>query len=537
MTTEDAEHGNLSRAQRLKLITDLVLYHFPEHQQNPKRVTQELVRELMGEIPFYSGRHGLEGEEWDIHGTTTIHAGSYALAWHGDRKDPYVVLIQRSETNRDGGAQIGMPGGFVNLDYVGDTRPEGSTPQNTPGEQPELGARRELLEELILPDGSPVIMPDVDRLRLAGTTIDYRRFDSPSTYNTLYAVELTEEEFRAVQAHDANMREPAYLQGVKNASRGEVNGVHVMKLSELMDVMRENRRIIAEHREEVEGGHIDPGALGIFTHPHEMDLIDDFSLIRFNGQELESIQRFLVQAKEELASRIPPPVGDDWERRRFVDRFSLEGVGGAQKDAIAVSIRIPSRAEAHALADRLTHDRLEDAFPDRPDMREYAVNAMHRMVDRRFFPPGQPRGWEEERQVEGKTVRFTAVEHDDFPLPEHAPQVAEAVLDIDGCPWIVAEDMRGLQKDFAGAVILAEHCGDLHHDAMPCIVSGGSGSGPVLHPDRRLETGHTFLPEAKEHPGQVKKAIIRHENDNRPIVGKFTAAEGRRASGRERNFP
>jgi hypothetical protein len=439
-----------------------------------RELASQLAEALLGPIPSYSGRRGLP-EQYSITPTTTLHAASYALCWHGDKKDPDVVLIKRRERNRNGDIQIGMPGCFLNPDYVGDARPPGSTPQNTPGEMQEVAARRELIEETMKPNNalieavksgtlpedeeerqtfiennsSPVIIPDVDRFKYASSTIDYRRFVSPATYNETYALELTAEEFRALQSHQRNMNDPDYRAAANVASGGEINGLQIVKLSALQDIMRENRRIMAEHQAAIDTAEINPGILGAFAHPHEIGMIDEFSIIRFSEQERDYIDRFLFRAKEELSHRIPPPIGDKWDIAQFADRWvkNIEQSTLGRAD-ISASIRIPSRQEAHNMATYIVNQLLPEQLGN-DAIREYIGNAVHRMVDIRFYPPGQLRGWEQERQVNGRTVRLTAIGHDEFPISQQSltPAAAEATRALPDAVLRVNNGIRILRND------------------------------------------------------------------------------------------
>lgn len=516
---------------------------------DPRIVASQVAGEILGPIPSYSGRHGLP-DEYSITPTTTLHAASYTLPWHGDKKDPHIVLVRRRDTNRDGEIQIGMPGGFLNPDYAGDARPEGSTPQNTPGEQPEVAARRELLEELMMPNEqlvkavkegtlpedkaerqefiknnrSPVILPDVDRLKLAGSTIDYRRFVSPATYNETYSLRLTPQEFTAIQDYRQKLEaDPDFLQAAKLASDGEINGIEVMKLSELLVKMQENKDVIEENHEAISKGDINAGSLGAFAHPHEMKMIEEFSAIRFTEQEKDYIDQFLTRAKEELSHRIPPPVGDDWEIGKFIDRYALDGMEKTESGEISVSFRIPSRQEAHVLANQLMAAPLHNSFPDQPEIRDYLQSAVHRMVDARFYPPGQLQGWEASREVNGKTVTFSAVKHEDFHLPDdvrHAQAEAktpDAIIRINDFPFVINSDLRDLETYFAGAVILKEQFDKVQAEANDEMLlhsyiklsdlQAGLGVNP---PNLLLEASGNFLAVIKKNP-EFAAATILHE--------------------------
>lgn len=188
-----------------------------------------------------------------VHTDKTANAGAFVLAYYVDpsRTDPLthrrgevmVVLNRRGKEKTADGKPMyaGTGGGFRELG--------GS---NTAGEQPDENAARELREETVDDQGTPILEIATNRLKLFKAGVDYRRPHKPVDY-VGYSVALTKEEYEAIGAHGERLRnEPEYLEAVKKHSEGEVAGYEAMPLSQARRLSRDQ-----------------------FAHPHEFDALHE----------------------------------------------------------------------------------------------------------------------------------------------------------------------------------------------------------------------------------------------------------------------
>lgn len=225
--------------QKAERVVALICELFPD--RNPKDVLAgPVAKAVLGELSGYSER-----EDYEISSTTSASAGSFIAAYaydtdqrgeDGRKGVPVVVLIERGNSDRDGNALLGVPGGFMNLDFV----EKDGVVDRSHGEQPKEGAVRELTEELLNDKGTPVISPDPSRLQLLVSGVSYKKtFGTACCYHG-HALELTPEEFSAIKTHAAKLEsDPAYAEAVTKASGGEVMGVLIKPLSEVMAMPKE----------------------------------------------------------------------------------------------------------------------------------------------------------------------------------------------------------------------------------------------------------------------------------------------------------
>jgi pantetheine-phosphate adenylyltransferase len=134
-----------------------------------------------------------------------------------------VVLIQHAETGPDGEHLYGLPGGFANPGSYSINNDGSFNPH--PGEQPRKAAVRENSEELILPDGEPLLNIDPRRLLIINGGIDESSLGKgnlPVCY-LAYAVKLSDEEMRRVLDHCTCMQNDGdYKERMRQSSHGEI---------------------------------------------------------------------------------------------------------------------------------------------------------------------------------------------------------------------------------------------------------------------------------------------------------------------------
>lgn len=156
----------------------------------------------------------------------TAYVGSFIICYGKDSsttQDPVILLIKRA----DGG--LGIPGGYTELGK-----------DDAPGEQPREGAVRELKEEVLDNTGKPILSPDSARLRIITSGLDYRTTEHPTHYNG-HALELNASELSALREHARKLqKDTAYQAAVKKQSQGEISGLLIVPVSDIMKMKRES---------------------------------------------------------------------------------------------------------------------------------------------------------------------------------------------------------------------------------------------------------------------------------------------------------
>lgn len=145
-----------------------------------------------------------------MHTYPTVYTGSFCV--YISRDENLILLIERG--NNEG---FGVPGGYVD---IGDGT-----------EQPREGAVRELGEEILFPDGTPVLSTVTpDRLVIVDSGIDYTAA-KPAIHHmgTVWhghQCALTVAEIQILKAHIAQMAaDPDYAQAVRKRSHGELENI------------------------------------------------------------------------------------------------------------------------------------------------------------------------------------------------------------------------------------------------------------------------------------------------------------------------
>jgi hypothetical protein len=236
--------------------------HFPGEE--PKDVLKNKIIPGIVSLPHYST---LETPVVKV--VETAVAGSFAIAYAENPEnaaDPFVIIQRRSEKGKDGAARYGALGGFTNFSW----REVDGVKDSSRGESPAEGAAREITEEMVDADGKPVIAPAPDRFltrNILAAGHDYRRnFGDVCTY-TGYALPLTPEEVKAIDAHIERTQDAAYAKAATEASHGEVDGILKLKLSEVLVLGKEQ-----------------------FFHPHEFEAVEELAArVREQQQEKSTI--------------------------------------------------------------------------------------------------------------------------------------------------------------------------------------------------------------------------------------------------------
>ncbi len=136
---------------------------------------------------------------------------------------PSVLLVERCD------GRLGLPGGYVDI---------GSN--NSAGEQLAEGAVRELREEVVNAEGTPIIAPDAQRLQIISAGIDYKNPALPVCYHG-HALELTAEELVQLQEHAQKLTgDEQYKQASFVATHNEVRGIKILPISEIMQMPEQN---------------------------------------------------------------------------------------------------------------------------------------------------------------------------------------------------------------------------------------------------------------------------------------------------------
>ncbi len=172
-----------------------------------------------------------------------VHLGAFCLYYGFEprQKIPSVLVLQRGTKYRgiNGKEGAGNPGGHVNL-------ASGS-------EQPDEAAVRELKEEVVFPNGSPVL-PAVtkERLEILATGIDYsgnlNRPASPAeaTMWVAYACQLNTPEMQALRLHVQRFSTDLfYARKVGAVSKNEVGMVFLLAADRLLKEIRTERIVYA----------------------------------------------------------------------------------------------------------------------------------------------------------------------------------------------------------------------------------------------------------------------------------------------------
>ncbi len=186
-----------------------------------------------------------------LHKVKTTTVGSFVVCYGMDtgiKREPVVVLIERSEKGPNGEPRYGVLGGYTELGN-----------NHTAGEQPKEGAVRELKEEALDDQGKPIISPSPDRLKILMSGIDYKNPALPTNYNG-HSLALEAQELTALKLHaDKLENDTDYRAAVTQQSNGEVANVRIMPLAEVVKMPAES-----------------------FNYPHE------FTAIQTLAQELQT---------------------------------------------------------------------------------------------------------------------------------------------------------------------------------------------------------------------------------------------------------
>lgn len=153
-------------------------------------------------------------------------AGAFCLCYGPDPRarktaqEPLVLVLTRPDSSKR--IVACNPGGHLD-------------PSNE-NEEPLLAALRELKEELVDPDGNPVLKNiKPKRLLFIASGLGATAGTDKTTYWFAYACPLFPYEMEILQAYERNMSlNPAYARGVLKASRGEVGGAKLVPVGELL---------------------------------------------------------------------------------------------------------------------------------------------------------------------------------------------------------------------------------------------------------------------------------------------------------------
>ncbi len=179
-----------------------------------------------------------------------IRLASFCLYYGFDsqRETPSVLVLQRGEKYKSVKEKTGAgnPGGHIDL-----------TSWN---EQPDEAAVRELREEVVFPNGKPVL-PDVtkERLNVFASGIDYaqdssRRASKNLTMWTAYTCQLTSQEMRLLRQHEMRLATNTfYANTVRQACGQEVHTIFLLAADQLL--------------KEIELGKI------VYAHPQGQDML------------------------------------------------------------------------------------------------------------------------------------------------------------------------------------------------------------------------------------------------------------------------
>jgi hypothetical protein len=206
-------------------------------------VAGPLAEAAFGPLPPYSN---LQTHKVTNVATAMVGAFVFCYGRHPFSGTLCVAIVKRGDKGPNGEDRFGATGGFTNLDF---TEASTYTAPTSIGEQPAVGACREVREELLDDHGVPILDLDPARLVLLKTGLDYRGVEKgrlPTQYNG-HMAELTAPEILRLLTHVERL---ASDQGYRDAARLKANG-------EIADVMFLPLSTAAALDETS------------FTHPHE----------------------------------------------------------------------------------------------------------------------------------------------------------------------------------------------------------------------------------------------------------------------------
>jgi hypothetical protein len=154
-----------------------------------------------------------------------FYNGSFCVYYGQDNKRNAILITERGKVFKDKSEGLGTAGGYVDA---------------ANHEQPAEAAVRELTEEILRPDGSPVLKSVTpDHLSLVASQIDYDAGKPGTRYagNVWHGhkCELTSAEISALKSHIARMEgDPDYAAASREACRQETQNVFLMTPDEII---------------------------------------------------------------------------------------------------------------------------------------------------------------------------------------------------------------------------------------------------------------------------------------------------------------
>lgn len=195
-----------------------------------KEVLRLVLAECWPKLPVYSGLNEPKVEE-----VQKASVGSGVLLTFKEDGVRKVVLVEAGSHYKvpNGKPAYTVPGGFIDL-----TRTEGSSlvKESSSPESPQKGGVREVEEEVVKPNGDPVLNIDPSRLRVLDAKTVPSPFGEPKVVLS-FILELEPNEIESIKAHvsklesDAEYKHESAQQTINPASGlPEVAGVKIFNL-------------------------------------------------------------------------------------------------------------------------------------------------------------------------------------------------------------------------------------------------------------------------------------------------------------------
>lgn len=161
--------------------------------------------------------------------TAYARCGSFCVyhAWDEGQGDHVLLLIERGILNTNTREAFGTPAGYINIE--------------TGYEQPAEGAIRELQEEILNPEGQPVMATITpDRLNVVATGFDYNAAEPGTPCIGVnwqgHECTLTPAEFGVISGHIEKLNtDPVYAQACRDRCRNETYNVVLMTAREVFN--------------------------------------------------------------------------------------------------------------------------------------------------------------------------------------------------------------------------------------------------------------------------------------------------------------
>ena len=142
-----------------------------------------------------------------------------ALYYRPNGEAPLVVLMKAA-----GQDKYQIPGGFMDLSPTGDATPQ-------------LAVARETVEELVYPDGSPVLPFTTLAKRLASRApLDFNKISVGGQPRIVsgFACPLTAREFARISAYNHQLQhDPNLGQQMRERTKGEIDGIGIFPLAHI----------------------------------------------------------------------------------------------------------------------------------------------------------------------------------------------------------------------------------------------------------------------------------------------------------------